>query len=211
MRQGMLWMRAALSAVLAGLLAGCAGLNTVTSEVATYGDWPAGRTAGRYAFERLPSQQAQPQQQAELEAAAGRALELAGFSAAGDASQADVIVQIGARITRTEIAPWGDPLWWRWGAGYGRSPGWYRGRAYIGPPYWALRADWGTSTRYERGVALLLRDRASGTPLYEAHARTEGFTQGDRALVGAMFEAALRDFPATGASNPRNVTVTLAP
>ena len=211
MRHGTLWMRAALAVVLAGLLAGCASLNTVTSEVATYGDWPAGRAAGRYAFERLPSQQAQPQRQAEMEAAAARALELAGFSAAGDASQADVIVQLGARITRTEIAPWDDPLWWRWGAGYWRSPGWYRGRAYIGPPYWALRADWGTSTRYERGVALLLRDRASGTPLYEAHARTEGFTQGDRALVGAMFEAALRDFPATGASNPRNVTVTLAP
>ncbi|HET9821174.1 MAG TPA: DUF4136 domain-containing protein [Burkholderiaceae bacterium] len=211
MRQGMLWMRAALSMVLAGLLAGCAGLNTVTSEVATYGDWPAGRTAGRYAFERLPSQQAQPQRQAELEAAAASALEKAGFSAAGDASQADVIVQIGARIARTEVAPWDDPLWWRWGAGYWHSPGWYRGRAYIGPPYWALRADWGTSTRYERSVALLLRERATGAPLYEAHARSEGFTPGDRALVGALFEAALKDFPATAATNPRQVTVTLAP
>ena len=103
MRHGTLWMRAALAVVLAGLLAGCASLNTVTSEVATYGDWPAGRAAGRYAFERLPSQQAQPQRQAELEAAAARALELAGFSAAGDASQADVIVQLGARITRTDL------------------------------------------------------------------------------------------------------------
>jgi len=27
----------------AAMLAGCAALTTITSEVATYGDWPAGR------------------------------------------------------------------------------------------------------------------------------------------------------------------------
>jgi hypothetical protein len=56
---------------------------------------------------------------------------------------------------------------------------------------------------------VLLRDRASGTPLYEAHAQTEGGTTGDAALLGAMFEAALSGFPATGAPNPRNVRIAL--
>jgi hypothetical protein len=72
-----------------------------------------------------------------------------------------------------------------------------------------MHADW--HSRYERNVALLLRDRASGTPLFEAHAQTEGGTSGDAALVGAMFEAALTGFPAAGASNPRRVSITPAP
>lgn len=198
---------AAAALALAAAVSGCASFNSVTSEVATYGDWPAGRAPGRYAFERLPSQQAKPARQAELEAAAARALAAAGFTAAPDAGQADVIVQIGARISRTELSPWDDPLWWRWGGGYWRSPAW---RSPSRMSYYAnFNAGW--YTRYERSVALLLRDRASGTPLYEAHAQNDGSTSGDNALLGAMFEAALKDFPATGAVNPRQVSVQRAP
>jgi len=197
-------MRRFFCAGAALLLAGCAAMNTVTSEVATFGDWPDGRAPGRYTFERLPSQQAQPERQAALEAAAARALEKAGFTPAADAAQADVIVQLGARISKTEINPWDDPLWWRWGAGYWRSPAWRPRGAFS--PYWGLHADW-SSVRYERHVALLLRDRSAGTPLYEAHAQTDGSTAGDSALLGAMFEAALKDFPAVGAKNPRSVSV----
>jgi hypothetical protein len=195
----------AATAVIA--FGGCAALNTVTSDVATYGDWPAGRPPGRYVFERLPSQQAHAARQAELEAAAARALETAGFTAATDAAQADVIVQIGARISRTEISPWDDPLWWRWGPGYWRSPFWRP--SYRAGYYANLSAGW--YTRYERNVALLLRDRASGAPLYEAHAQTDGNSSGDNALLAAMFEAAMKDFPATGATNPRQVSVQHTP
>ena len=200
--------RSALAATaLAVALSGCAALNTVTSEVATYGDWPAGRAPGRYAFERLPSQQARPAQQANLEAAAARALEGAGFTAAADAAQADVVVQIGARISRTDIYPWDDPLWWRWGGGYWHSPAW---RPHSRAVFYAnLNAGW--YTRYERSVALLLRDRASAVPLFEAHAQTDGTTSGDNALITAMFEAAMKDFPATGATNPRQVSVPRTP
>lgn len=204
-RRPMLMSTASLLSA-AVLLPGCAALDSVTSEVATYGSWPAERKPGRYAFERLPSQQAHAARQAELEAAAAGALAKAGFTAAPDAAQADVIVQIGARIARTEISPWDDPLWWRWGGGYWRSPAW-RGapRSFY---YANLHADW--YTRYERNVAVLLRDRASGTPLYEAHAQTDGVTRGDSALLAEMFEAALQDFPATAATNPRRVTVQRA-
>ena len=199
---------AAALALAAGTLAGCAAMNTVTSEVATFGDWPAGRAPGRYAFERLPSQQAQAQRQADLEATAARALEAAGFKAAPDAAQADVIVQIGARISRTDVSPWDDPLWWRWGGTYWRHPGW---RSHPRSAFYYANFNSGWYTRYERNVAVLLRDRATSTPLYEAHAQTDGTIAGDSALLAAMFEAALKDFPAAGATNPRQVSVQRAP
>lgn len=206
MQRRSLFTAAALA--LAATLAACAAMNTVTSEVATFGDWPAGRAPGRYAFERLPSQQAQARRQADLEAAAARALEAAGFKAAPDAAQADVMVQIGARISRTDISPWDDPLWWRWGGTYWRHPGW---RSHPRSAFYYANFNSGWYTRYERNVAVLLRDRATSTPLYEAHAQTDGSTAGDSALLAAMFEAALKDFPAAGASNPRQVSVQRAP
>ena len=201
-------IRALALLVAAATLAGCAALNTVTSDVTTFSEWPADRKPGRYAFERLPSQKANATHTADLEAAAAKALEKAGFTAAPDAAQADVMVQIGARISRTEISPWDDPLWWRWGGGYWRSPTWRRGprSAFYG----GFNAEW-YSQRYERNVAMLLRDRASNTPLFEAHAQTEGGSSGDAALIGAMFEAALQGFPAKDAQNPRRVNVSLAP
>jgi hypothetical protein len=204
-------MRALPLLLVAAVLAGCAALNSVTSEVISYSEWPADRKPGRYAFERLPSQKANAQRTAELEGVAARALEKAGFTAAADPAQADVIVQIGARVTRTEISPWDDPLWWRWGAGYWRAPAWRPSRGpYYPYPYWSLRADvW--STRYERSVAVLIRDRATNTPLFESHAQNEGGTSGGAAMLGAMFEAALTDFPAIGAKNPRSVSVSTAP
>jgi len=195
---------AALSAAVA--LTGCAALNTVTSDVTTFSEWPAGRQPGRYAFERLPSQKANAQRQADLEGAAAKALEKAGFSPAADAAQADVIVQVGARISRTEISPWDDPLWWRWGGGYWRSPYWRSPRAAY---YAGFHADW--YSRYERNIAVLLRDRNTNAPLFEAHAQTEGGSSGDATLLAAMFEAALQGFPAREAQNPRRVSVALSP
>jgi hypothetical protein len=196
--------RTLIAAAAAALLAACGALNTVTSEVTTFSEWPTDRKPGRYAFERLPSQKANAQRTAELEEAAAKALAKAGFTAAPDAAQADVIVQVGARISRTEISPWDDPLWWRWGGSYWRSPYWRHPRSAY---YAGLHADW--HSRYERNVALLLRDRASGTPLFEAHSQTEGGTSGDATLIAAMFEAALTGFPAKDAQNPRRVSVTL--
>ena len=38
------------------LLGGCASLRNVTSDVSSFGEWPDGRKAGTFAFERLPSQ-----------------------------------------------------------------------------------------------------------------------------------------------------------
>lgn len=206
-RQGMGASCKRLLAVLAvfsaglGLLVGCAGMNTLGSEVSSFGEWPAGRKPGSYVFERLPSQEAQPDSQKILEEAARPALEAAGFQPAANAASADVLVQVGARVSRTEVSPWADPFWWR--GPY--RPGLY-GSPWIGPrwhPLW--RED---LTRIEREVALLIRDRATGKPLYETRALGGGSYSPTPVILRAMYDAALKDFPAVGL-NPRVVRVPL--
>ncbi len=183
------------SASLLGL-AGCAGLNRIDSTVSSHSQWPAGRAPGSYVFERLPSQQAQPAMQEMLEAAARDALAHAGFAEAGDAASADVNVQVGARLQRYDPSPWADPFWYRWGWGWPRY-GWW------GPP--PMMMD---SPRYEREVALLMRDRRTGQVLYETRAANESLSAGDGATYAAMFAAALKDFPQP-AVNPRRVSIPL--
>ena len=108
-------------------------------------------------------------------------------------------VQVAARVTRTDLDLWADPLWWHGGFGI------YR-RGWVGPSWGlTLRSDF---PRYDREVAILIRDAASGKPLYEARATYEGTTSGGAGLTEALFGAALIDFPRTGI-NPRRVAVTL--
>jgi hypothetical protein len=80
----------------------------------------------------------------------------------------------------------------RWGGSIG-----------FGPRFGGVRSD-----RYEHQVALLIRDRASGKPLFEARAVSEGSSQASASTMGAMFEAALTDFPKLGI-NPRTVDVVM--
>ncbi|MBL8342705.1 MAG: DUF4136 domain-containing protein [Rubrivivax sp.] len=192
---------ALLGAAFALTLAGCATLNSVTSEVSSFGEWPAGRQPGTYAFERLPSQQQRATETEALEAAARPALEKAGFKPAPAGEAPDVTVQVGARTTRTDVGAWNDPLWWHGGFGY-----WRRG-PWVGPG-WSMSV-YASPPRYDREVALLVRDRASGKPLFEARASSEGSAYGSPTVLAAMFEAALLDFPKTGL-NPRRVNVPLA-
>jgi hypothetical protein len=200
----------------AGLLAACASLNTLQADVASYGSWPGERKPGTYAFERLPSQQARADVQQRLEDAAHPALEAAGFTAAAPGATPDVLVQLGARITRYDRSPWDDPLWWRGGFGYWRGRPWLAPYPYgypFGPYGYPFGSPYGSyydSPRYDREVALLLRDRGDGKPLYEARARSEGTTSGGDELLSAMFKAALADFPQSG-SVPHSVTVKLSP
>ncbi len=195
--------RLALSAGIAAalaLLAGCAAINSVTSEVSSFGEWPTGRAPGTFAFERLPSQAQRAGEADALEAAARPALEKAGFKAAASGESPDVTVQVGTRTTRTDAGPWDDPLWWRGGFGY------YRRGPWPGPS-WSMSV-YASPPRYEREVALLIRDRTSGKPLFESHAANGGGTSTSPAATAAMFQAALLDFPKTGL-NPRRVNVPM--
>lgn len=195
----------------AALLGGCASLNRIDSEVSSFSRWPSGRAPASYAFERLPSQQAQPQQSQMLEDSARRAVEAAGFAPAGDGKAADVTVQIGARIVETDRSPFDDPFW------YGSYGGFHRPFAYgrYGRPFWGpgWRRGWGPGydfPSYEREVAVLIRDKRSGEPLYESRATSEGNTSGLGSVLPAMFQAALTDFPAGAATNPHRVVVEAA-
>lgn len=186
---------------LAAALGGCASMNNVDNEVSTYSQWPAARKPSTFAFERLPSQQARPQEQGDLEAAARPALLAAGFQEVSDPKAADTTVQVGVRVSRTDRGFYDDPFWWRGGLYYSRF-----GRPYWGPGF-GMMYD---SPRYDREVAVLIRDRQSGQPLYEARAASDGLSSGNTALLAAMFRAALKDFPQTGI-NPRRVSIPLAP
>lgn len=193
-------MTLAAAASLAGLVAGCATLNSVTSEVSTFGEWPAGRAPGTYAFERLPSQQQRASEADALEAAAKPALEKAGFKPAADGAPPDVTVQVGTRTTRAEYGPWNDPLWWNGGFG-----NWRRG-PWAGPS-WSMSV-YASPPRYDREVALLIRDRITGKPLFETRASNESGASATPAVAAAMFQAAMMDFPKTGL-NPRRINVAL--
>jgi hypothetical protein len=202
-----MWKSLVLVGALIGLT-GCAAINSVDSDVSTYSQWPSGRKPTTFAFERLPSQQARPQQQDQLEATARPALTAAGFTETNDAQKADVTVQVAARINRYD--PPIDPFWLHGGLYYG-GPRYY-GRGPYGGPFWG--PGWGmtaydTSPQYQREVAVLLRERESGKVLYEARAANGGMSPGDNEWIGAMFEAAMKDFPNTGI-NPRSVRIPLA-
>lgn len=190
--------------VVIGLVSGCAGLGTLSTEVSSFGEWPEGRKAGTYAFERLPSQQARAQAQDMIEDAARDALSAAGFQPAAAGADPEVLVQVGARATRYDVSPWSDPLWWRGGFSPWRYGPWVGPRWHPYPhPYWMDDRSY-----VDREVAILIRDRASGKPLYEARASSSGSSAFDTPMLRAMFAAALKDFPAVGL-NPRVVTVPL--
>lgn len=197
------FFRLALGAAAALLAGGCASLNQVSSDVASFGPWPAWRAPGRYVFERLPSQQAEVTLQQQLEDAARPALAQAGFTPAPDAARADVTVQLSLRQQRYErLDPWAYPWGPTWGGAYWRGhPGWWG-------PWGGWWAPVHSQPWYEREVGVIVRDRAGGPVLYEGRARSDGMIGGSPAIYEALFRAALADFP-QGNPTPRRVSVPL--
>jgi Domain of unknown function (DUF4136) len=202
------------AAVLAGaaLLSGCAAMRSVDTQVAAFGAWPADMAPGTYAFDRLPSQERDPQRQQAAENAAARALAAAGFRPAADGAKPAVMVQIGVRTERFEQDPWDDPFWW----------GGPRRFGYAGWPGYGPWGPWGGFHRglwapfppqpdvYLNEVALLIRDANTGKALYETRASSDGYSGAGDRLLAAMFEAAMKDFPRT-TDKPHDVRVELPP
>jgi hypothetical protein len=192
---------AALTIGTVAALSGCAGMHELSNDVSTYSQWPAERKPSTYAFERLPSQMANVEGQQILEDSARRALESAGFVPAADAKSADYVVQVGARLNVSERSLYDDPFWWHGGLYHPRYFGSFRrGFGFAGSGMY--------SPVYEREVAILIRDRQTGTPLYEARATNDGYSSSMNSLLSAMFEAAMKDFPNSGI-NPRRVVTQI--
>lgn len=198
--------RRSLLAVLGAalMLGGCAGISTVAVEVSSQGDWPAERKPGTYAIERLPSQQANAQEQDRIEAAAVPAIEGAGFVRA-PFEEADVLIQVGARVFEVyRRDPFASSFYWRqdWWL-YGRhhpffyGPGFGRGFHYNDFP------------DIQRETAILMRDRRSQRIVYETRATVLG-NWSSQVLLPLMFAASMKDFP-TPAISPRTVTMSLPP
>ena len=198
---------------IAFALAGCATLDAIDSDVTSFSRWPAGRQPGTYAFERLPSQQAEPQEAQVIEDAARQAIESAGFVPAPVGTAPDVNVQLGARISEAGRSPFLDPFWYGAWAPFYRPYGYGRfGRPFWGPGWGYGYGGYGYGHRYfEREVGLLIRDRRSGEPLYEARASSDGLTAGISTVLPAMFAAALKRFPGGDNGSPERIRVPLAP
>lgn len=200
-------------AAAALLLGGCAAFNNLSNEVSTYGSWPAERRPSTFAFERLPSEQTHPERQQALENAALGALEASGFRAAPEASAADYLVQVGARVVDNDPWVYNDSLFLRgrigWGGRWGRPPGWW------GPPWgWEPGLGGGFYSRFDsrsfgREVVLVIRDQHTGQVLYEARANNAGPSPAIDYLLPAMFAAAMKDFPTVN-PNPREIVTPIS-
>jgi len=202
-------IRLVLAGVAAAALGGCASLNSIDSAVTSFSKWPAERRPATYAFERLPSQQARPQQAQVLEDAARQAVEQAGFVPAPAGSPPDVSVQVGARVTGYDRSPFDDPFWYGprgpfvGSYYYGRHH--YRGGLFWGPP-WRYGFGGGAffdTPYYEREVAVLIRDSQSGEALWESRANSDGTFADIGRVLPAMYAAALKDFPQSSATPHR--------
>jgi hypothetical protein len=188
-------------------LAGCASLNTLTSDVQSFGQWPTDRKPGTFIFERLPSQQARADVQQILETAALPALEAVGFKLIPDPKEAEFLVQLGARSSPSQQFS-GDSFYAWQGVPHAYPS--YNTHTHLygyGRGLWAFPID---IPRYEREVVVMIRDPKQGTNLYESHAVNDGPSANLMGLLGPMFFAALKDFPSTSPT-PKKVTLPLNP
>ncbi len=183
-------------------LQGCSTLGQLSTEVSSHGQWPVTLKTPRYAFERLPSQQAQAEQQARVEAAAEPELAARGFVKVASADQADVLVQV-AMQTRLISSYRDDPY-------YRPYDGRLFGNVSIGG-MWGGRSGIGLGLNFDAPrsvmqVSVLMRDRRAGQIVYETSASHQQAGMASESLMPLLFRAALMDFPAPGIS-PRRVLV----
>ena len=160
-------------------LAGCAALNEMEAEVSSFSRWPAGRAPGDLRLRAAAVAAGQPATAADARGCGAARVEAAGFVPAAE-RRARRRQRADRRADhRHRASPYDDPFW---SAPAGAVPGRLRplrprllGTA-LGP-YWGLRRWCGGpaySPYYEREVAVLIRDRKTGEPLYEARANSEG-------------------------------------
>jgi Domain of unknown function (DUF4136) len=218
-----------LLVVTFSLLTGCAGVRLIDSEVNAFSKLATVPPASTYRFERLPSQQTDVASQDQLETIAQTALDKVGLRRVGDAPgspAARYSVQMTVLQTQNNVPGYG---WWphfgipvvigtsvvvgaahtrgryRHGLGFGFGLGYGYGYGYpYGFPYLVA-----SPPNYLRDVALVMRDVASNTVVYETRAKHEGPWSDSMAILPAMFDAALQGFPAAPAG-PRRVNVEVA-
>lgn len=195
----MRWLRFFLVAAGAVLvLGGCAGVFVLDNQVQSFSQLPALPAQPTFRFERTLSQQADPYQQG-LETLADPALFQAGLRR--DDAAPRFSVQVNARVVQT-LSPYADP--WNggwWGVGL-------RGRRFgmgLGGPWDGWESPW-----FHREVSVILRDLSDNRVVFETHAVNDGPWLDNRAVLPAMFQAAMQGFPAPPAG-PRRIDIQIGP
>lgn len=186
--------RSFLAVVVAAVsLAGCGSMRLVDTDVRSFASPPFVPIGASYRFERLPSQQADVAQQTRLEAMAQQALGKAGLQR-NDAA-ASYSVQISASMKIDPYSPWDRP-WPGWGPGWNFGFGIQSGNVLIvGNSPLMPGFGMGETPYYWRQVSLIIRDLRTNQVVYETHAAHDGRWADSEAVLPAMFEAALKDFP----------------
>lgn len=190
------------AATAALALAGCASTYRLDNQVQSFSQLPAMPAAPTYRFERSLSQQADPAQQA-LEALADPALHQAGLRR--DDAAPNFSVQVGAR-TEQVLSPYAYPYWgpWGgWGGGWGLGYGGRHGAIGVGGPW-----VWPDSYWFRREVSVVVRELPANRIVYETRAVNDGPLLDNRAVLPAMFEAAMQGFP-NPPPGPRTVNIQI--
>lgn len=194
-------------AVVAFLMAGCAGLRVVENDVTAFHHWnaapPGPGTA--YRFERLPSQQVVGAQQDYVEGLTRSALARVGMELNPAVARFSVQVMVSTQVV--ERMPYD-------GVGYDgfgfATPGFFLGGGNRGASLGMSFPMRFSDPYYRRELTLLMRDLASGQVVFETHALSDGVQSETLAVLSAMLDAALRGFPQPPAG-PRRINVEVPP
>lgn len=181
------------------LLSGCANTFLLENQVQSFSQLTAMPAQPTYRFDRSLSQQANPAQQA-LEALADNALHMAGLRR--DDASPHFSVQVGAR-TEPVLSPFADPYWGGGWGGWSVGFGGRHGAVGFGGPWPAMDSYW-----FRREVSVLVRELPANRLVYETHAVSDGPALDNRAVLPAMFEAALQGFP-NPPPGPRSIDIQL--
>jgi hypothetical protein len=196
-------------------LSACSSVRLIDSQVSAFSSTPAWPADARYTFGRLPSQQAQPERQAQLEDMAETALRKVGAVRSGNGMVADAAV-VGAGAANTtaatatatatasanpakpthivqltvrsqEVAP---------SSGFGFSllePDYVvAGNGRLIPLYHRAHIS---SPLYQREVSIVLRHIGTNAVVFESKAVNENPWPDTDAILPALLDAALQGFP----------------
>ena len=176
-------------------MAGCASTRLIDSEVRSFRSGTVELAAASYQFERLPSQQADPAAQAQLENWAMPVLQRMGLTLASQAPRYTVQLAVAAeQVLRSD-------------ASFRRRWGFLGGSPLFGQPPLLMPLE---PTLFRFQVQVLVRDALSREVVYEASAQHTGPWSDQAQILPAVLLAAIRDFP-QGRTGPGSVKVEIGP
>ena len=176
-------------------MAGCASTRLIDSEVRSFRSGTVELAAASYQFERLPSQQADPAAQAQLENWAMPVLQRMGLTLASQAPRYTVQLAVATeQVLRSD-------------ASFRRRWGFLGGSSLFGQPPLLMPLE---PTLFRFQVQVLVRDALSREVVYEASAQHAGPWSDQAQILPAVLLAAMRDFP-QGTARPSSVKVEIGP